>query len=94
MPLFVLYALDKPTGLDIRKAVRPEHLEWIKSQGSAVRLAGPLLSTDDTPKGSLLILECENHEAAKRLAADDPYATHGLFETVTITPWREVVNHF
>ena len=41
--------------------------------------------------GSVLIVEFDDSAAAERFAADDPYAKAGLFETVTIRPWRKVL---
>ena len=41
--------------------------------------------------GSLLILDLADRKAAEEFAADDPYGKAGLFESVTIHPWRKVL---
>ena len=41
--------------------------------------------------GSLLILDLADQAAADAFAAGDPYARAGLFESVTIHPWRKVL---
>ena len=43
MPLFVLYGLDRQGGVDVRKATRQTHLDWIESLRPRVKIAGPIL---------------------------------------------------
>lgn len=40
--------------------------------------------------GSLLVLDFPDRKAAEVFAANDPYAKAGLFQSVTITPFRKV----
>jgi len=57
-----------------------------------VKIAGALLASDrDTPIGSMVIFEGESEEEIRALLAKDPYALAGLFETVTVKPWRQGV---
>jgi len=88
MPHFVLTCLDRPGALDVRLANRPDHVAYLESQSSVLRLAGPLLDDGGSPIGSLLIVETDDHEGAAAFAAEDPFAKAGLFESVTIRPWR------
>lgn len=91
MPLFALYCLDKPDALDLRAAVRPDHLAYARDSG-AVRLAGPVLDpATESPAGSLLVIEAEDLAAAQAFAAADPYANAGLFRSVDVRPFRTVV---
>ena len=39
--LFALICTDKPDGLAIRKANRPEHLAYLESLGETLVFAGP-----------------------------------------------------
>jgi uncharacterized protein YciI len=74
----------------LRKATRDAHLGYIRSFD--VRLAGPMLAADEaTMIGSLILLEAENLQAAQSFADEDPYRLAGLFETVTIKPFRQVI---
>lgn len=85
MPLFVFQGLDKPGALELRKATRPAHLEWIASLAPAVKLGGPLLADDGaTPIGSLIIVEADSLEAARELFEQDPYALAGLWASTTV----------
>jgi len=91
--LFAVTCKDKPgEGLALRQATRPAHLAYLTSLGESLRCAGALLSPETgEPLGSLLILEAESLEAAKAVAAADPYAHAAVFESVEILPWRQAV---
>ncbi len=53
---------------------------------------GPLLSEDgERPVGSLLIMAFDDQGQARAFAEGDPYAQAGLFESVTIRPFRKVL---
>ena len=92
MTLYAVTCFDKPDSLDLRMATRPTHLVYLEGQvaSGVLKLAGPLLDDGDSPIGSLLIVETADKEAAAAFAAGDPYAQAGLFESVTIRPWRKV----
>ena len=90
MPLFALNLTDKPGMLETRKAVRPEHLEWLKAS-TELRLAGPVLDAAGDAYGSLLVIEAADLDAARAWAAQDPYAKAGIFETTDIRRWNHVL---
>ena len=92
MPLFVLYGLDKPGGLDIRKATRQTHLDWIESLRPRVKIAGPMYADDGaTPIGSVMAIEADSLEAAKAEFARDPYAAAGLWAKTEIRQFNWIV---
>tara|TARA_A100001011_G_scaffold371434_1_gene428750 strand:+ start:956 stop:1120 length:165 start_codon:yes stop_codon:yes gene_type:complete len=41
--------------------------------------------------GSLIVLDANSLEEAKQFAANDPYSQAGLFETVEIKPFKQVI---
>jgi len=89
---FSLICFDKPDHLSLRMESRPAHLAHLKMHEANILVAGPLL--DDAgrnPVGSLLIVEFDDLAGARAFADDDPYAKAGLFESVTIRPWRKVL---
>jgi uncharacterized protein YciI len=89
---FVITCTDKAGSGDIRAANRSAHLAYLESFGDKVFAAGPTLSDDGSAMtGSVLIVEFDDSEAAKCFTTDDPYAKAGLFESVTIRPWRKVL---
>lgn len=84
-----LICRDRPGALELRKANRQAHLDYIAASG-AVEMAGPLIEGGEMA-GSLLILDVADVAAAEAWAAGDPYAKAGLFESVTIREWRKVI---
>lgn len=93
--LFALICNDKPASLQIRADTRPEHLAYLKGLNDRKQLAfaGPFLDSDGKPTGSLVVVEAPDMDAAKALAAADPYAKAGLFANVEIRQWNWVVNN-
>ncbi|NBD31263.1 MAG: YciI family protein [Alphaproteobacteria bacterium] len=87
---YTLICNDKPGQLEMRKANRGAHLAYVEETG-VVEMAGPFLNDAGEMCGSLLVLEVETMEQAQAWADDDPYAKAGLFETVSIRPWKKVI---
>jgi uncharacterized protein len=89
----MLYALicdDRPGGLELRKANRAAHLDYIRATG-VVAQAGPFLDAEGAMVGSLVILDVPDRAAAEAWAAGDPYAVAGLFAKVEIRAWNRVI---
>lgn len=91
--LYALICTDKQDGLALRLERRPEHIAYLKSLGDKLIFAGPFLKEDGkTMCGSLLVVEAESMEAARAIAAGDPFAQAGLFEAAEIRPWLWTMN--
>ncbi len=89
---FIATCVDKPQSLDTRLANRPAHLAYLEGLGSKVKIGGAILADDlKTPVGSVLIFEGDSETAIRAILAEDPYARAGLFESVTVKPWRQAV---
>lgn len=86
--LFALLCTDKPNSLDLRMAVRPDHVKYLESLGLALKAAGPFTTDEGSPIGSLVIIEAADRAAAKTMADNDPYAKAGLFASVDIRAWK------
>ena len=91
--LFALICTDKPNSVDLRMSVRPDHLAYLESLGSALKAAGPFTDDEGKPTGSLVIIEAVDKAAAKAMAANDPYAKAGLFAGVDIRPWKWLIKN-
>jgi uncharacterized protein YciI len=90
--LYVIHALDKPGHLQLRLDTRPAHLEYLKSVPNTLHLGGPLMEDDhETAKGTLIVIEAENLEAAESVAVNDPYNKAGLFASVTVTALNKTI---
>ncbi len=89
--LYMFHCTDKAGAAQLRTDNRSDHLAYLESHADRIHAAGPLLSDDGQAMvGSLLIVDCADAAAAQAFADNDPYAKAGLFQSVTIRPWRRV----
>jgi uncharacterized protein YciI len=88
---FVISCVDKAGSGQVRADNRAAHLDYLNRNTDKILAAGPTLSEDGAAmNGSVLILEFADRAEAEAFAAGDPYAQAGLFESVTIRPWKKV----
>ncbi len=90
--LFALTCLDNPNSTGKRAENRPAHLKYLENHADQIVIAGPL-TTDDgqISVGSLLILDMPDRESVVAFAENDPYAKAGLFNSVSISAFRQTV---
>ncbi len=88
--LFAVICFDKRGSIEVRRANRDAHLDYIRSSG-VVTQAGPLLDAEGLMCGSLLILDVPDTTAAEAWAEGDPYGRAGLFEQVEVRAWNRVI---
>ncbi len=86
---FVINCIDKPGKLELRQKTRPDHINYLNKYENQIVAVGPTLN-DELPNGSVIIIELDDYEAAQAFAEGDPYSKVGLFEIVTIKPWKKV----
>lgn len=91
MPTFAIHCIDKPMHQELRASTRDEHVAYVAGFLDKVVVAGPLTDDAGSPIGSLLLMDFPDRRAAMNFAADDPYARAGLFQSVAITAWRQVL---
>ncbi|UXN61980.1 YciI-like protein [Phyllobacterium zundukense] len=91
--LYALLCNDKPDHLQLRLDTRAVHLDYLNSLGDRLKFAGPFLGDDAKPNGSLVVVEAPDLDAAKEIAAHDPYARAGLFAAVDIRPWNWAIKN-
>lgn len=95
---YVILGTDRPGSLDARLAARPAHLERLQALRDAGRLltAGPCPAMDaEDPgpagfTGSLIVAEFDSLADAEAWAQADPYRAQGVFESVSVRPFRKV----
>ena len=96
--LYAIIAQDVANSLEKRLKARPDHLarlQQLQNQGRLI-LAGPhpaIDSEDPGPNGfsgSLVVAEFDSLEAAQTWADADPYIKAGVYEKVTIKPFKKV----
>ena len=96
---YAIIAEDKPGTLEARLATRPRHLERLEAlqQEGRLLLAGPhpaIDSEDPGPAGftgSLVVAEFTDLERARAWADADPYVKSGVYEKVTVKPFKKVL---
>ncbi|MES0327722.1 MAG: YciI family protein [Gammaproteobacteria bacterium] len=96
--LYAIIAEDVNNSLEKRLATRPAHLERLNvllDQGRLI-LAGPHPAIDSEDpgeagfSGSLVVAEFEDLEAAQSWANADPYMHAGVYDKVTVKPFKKV----
>jgi len=97
--LYSIVGVDVENSLEARLAARPEHvsrLNALKDQGRLV-LAGPNPAIDSEDpgtagfSGSIIIAEFESFDAAKIWADQDPYILTGVYQSVEVKPFKQVL---
>ena len=92
--LFAITCIDKPDHMDVRLSNRAAHIEYLKAKADMVRFAGPFTSDDgETMIGSMLVVEAADRAGAEDLAAGDPYARAGLFQSADIRAWKWLIGN-
>lgn len=96
---YAIISEDIKDSLERRKAARPAHLarlETLQSEGRLL-IAGPHPAIDnDDPgdagfTGSLVVAEFPSLAEARAWADADPYVAAGVYERVTVKPFRKVL---
>jgi len=97
--LYAIISEDVTDSLEKRLSVRPAHvarLTQLQEQGRLI-LAGPHPAIDNENPGSagftgsLIVAEFESLQAAQQWANADPYINAGVYERVTVKPFKKVL---
>lgn len=96
---YAIISQDVPDSLEKRLAARPAHLERLKALTEAGRLliAGPHPAIDSEDPGSagftgsLVVAEFASLGDAQSWADADPYVAAGVYQQVTVKPFRKVL---
>ena len=96
---YAIISEDVENSLELRKSVRPAHLERVRTLVDEGRLliAGPHPAVDGTEPGpagftgSLIIADFESLQDAENWANEDPYVQAGVYSKVTVKPFKQVL---
>lgn len=96
---YAIYAEDAPNSLEKRIIARPVHLARLHELQNEARLllAGPFPAIDSQDpgeagfSGSLIVAEFANLQEASNWANSDPFVKAGVYEKVTIKPFRKTL---
>lgn len=96
---YAIISQDVPDSLEKRLSVRPAHLRRLQDLTAAGRLliAGPHPAIDSEDPGSagftgsLVVAEFASLADAQAWADADPYVSAGVYQQVTVKPFRKVL---
>lgn len=91
MPTYLVIARDRPDAGDLRAQTRPRHLEYLSARTIDIILSGPILTEDERMVGSMFVISAPDRATVEAFLAADPYAIAGLFDSVSIERWRQVI---
>lgn len=97
--LYAVISQDVEDSLEMRLSARPAHLDRLNALKDAGRLvlAGPHPAIDSEDPGaagftgSLIVAEFDSLEDAQQWADTDPYMAAGVYENVTVKPFKKVL---
>ena len=95
---YTIIGIDVSNSLEKRMAARPAHLARLQAMQDEGRLllAGPFPAVDAIDPGaagyagSMIVAEFSSLHAARQWADADPYAVSGVFQQITVQPFRKV----
>ena len=95
---YAIVSQDIENSLPLRKQARPAHLQRLQALQDQGRLltAGPLPAIDSEDPGeagftgSVVIADFASLEAAKTWADADPYVDAGVYQSVSVKPFKKV----
>lgn len=95
--LYAIIGQDVPNSLSKRLSVRPAHIARLQTLQDVGRLllAGPFPAIDAIDPaaagftGSLIVAEFSSLAEAETWAQADPYLTTGVYEQVTVKPFKK-----
>lgn len=95
--LYAIIGQDCENSLEKRLAARPAHVERLQAMQDQGRIAmaGPLPAIDSEDPGpagftgSIMIVEFDSLEEAETWANEDPYVAAGVYEQVTVKPFKK-----
>ncbi|MDH3512398.1 MAG: YciI family protein [Gammaproteobacteria bacterium] len=97
--LYAILSQDVANSGPLRAKARPAHLarlEKLRDEGRLI-IAGPCPAIDSPDPGaagftgSIVIAEFDSLEDAQHWAGEDPFTKSGVYETVTVKPFKLVL---
>ena len=91
--MFALICFDRPGSAPLRDANRDAHMGYLDDNRERIVYAGPLKSEDGSgvSVGSIIVISADDRDDAQAFADGDPFAHAGVFESVVIRPFKQVI---
>ncbi|MEU1529668.1 YciI family protein [Streptomyces fagopyri] len=89
---FLCYHQDRPGSLALRGRLLEEHLSYMDRYAQEMIARGPTFAgDDDTPTGSVHIVDLPDPAAARAFAFDEPGYQAGVYRDVLLRRWRNTL---
>lgn len=90
--IFAIICHDKPNQKDVRAFHRDAHFAHLDAYADHIVEAGPLLADDGSYSvGSLLIVDFPDRSSVEAFASADPFHHAGIFESITVRPYKKIL---
>lgn len=90
--VFAFICIDKQDSEDLRSRLRAVHIEYMIRIKDKTVFGGPLQDDSGARSlGSIFAAEFPSRVDAEAFIANEPYHKGGLFESVSIHRWRQMV---
>ncbi|MER7209450.1 YciI family protein [Streptosporangium sp. NPDC000239] len=88
---FFCYHRDRPGSVALRHELLEEHWSYMDRYAAEMIARGPTFDDDDTPTGSVHIVDLPDPAAARAFAFDEPGYQAGAYRDVLLRRWRNTL---
>lgn len=88
---FFCYHRDRPGSATLRAELLEEHWSYMDRYATELIARGPTFTDDDTPTGSVHIVDLPDPAAARAFAFDEPNYQAGAYRDVLLRRWRNLL---
>ncbi len=88
---FFCYHRDRPGSASLRDELLEEHWSYMDRYATELIARGPTFTNDDTPTGSVHIVDLPDPAAARAFAFDEPNYQAGVYRDVLLRRWRNLL---
>jgi uncharacterized protein len=88
---FFCYHRDRPGSASLRAELLEEHWSYMDRYATELIARGPTFTDDDTPTGSVHIVDLPDPAAARAFAFDEPNYQAGVYRDVLLRRWRNTL---
>ncbi|MFH8774394.1 MULTISPECIES: YciI family protein [unclassified Streptomyces] len=88
---FFCYHRDRAGSVTLRDELLEEHWSYMDRYAEGMIARGPTFADDDTPTGSVHIVDLPDPAAARAFAFDEPNYQAGVYRDVLLRRWRNML---
>jgi uncharacterized protein YciI len=88
---FFCYHRDRPGSAALRDELLQEHWSYMDRYATELIARGPTFTDDDTPTGSVHVVDLPDPAAAHAFAFDEPNYQAGVYRDVLVRRWRNML---